>query len=92
MVWEHISERKVPSARQNDVKRINKGDVEDDFPVIDPDDFPVIDPDDFPVIDPDDFPVIDYSAPVREEKDWTRFFMVQFLVRDVSNGKFVIFQ
>ncbi len=50
---------KVPSARQNDVKRINKGDVEDDFPVIDPDDFPVIDPDDFPVIDPDDFPVID---------------------------------
>ena len=50
---------KVPSTRQNDVKRINKGDVEDDFPIIDLADFPVINPDDFPVINPYDFPVID---------------------------------
>lgn len=47
-------ERKVPSAQQNDVKRINKGDAENYFPDIDINDFPVTDSDIFPVIYPDD--------------------------------------
>jgi len=61
---------KDPSARQNDVKRINKGTVEDDVPVIDLDDVPVIDLDDVPVIDLDDVPVIDLDdVPVIDSDD-----------------------
>lgn len=61
---------KVPSARQNDVRQVNKGDVEDDLPIIEIDSLPDIDLDALPDIDLDTLPTIDLDAfPVIDSDD-----------------------